>query len=267
MIVKEKSKFITRLDLYIILIILCFLVTSGVVVKYIFQKELFVTIEMLASGGEWWWGVPPPYYWNSQTINVGAKELDISRKPLVEILDVERYGHDDRKFVWIKARLKVTKNTRTGAMYFKQYPLNIGETITIKPKNTMIIGNIVGIENVHTYWNESERIIVARLRQQMPWVADAIKVGDVMKNNKGVVVAEILSKEVEGAEILTSDWRGEPLYKRDPLHKDITMRIKMRVLKDGEFEYFNFTQNIQADQRVKIQFHNITIEPTVIIYE
>ena len=265
--IEKKPRFITRLDVLILLIVLGLFLTAGVVVKYVFQKEYFVTIELLATGGEWWWGVPPPYYWNSQTINPGAKELDVSRKPLVEVLDVEKYGHDDRKFMWVKARVKITKNTRTGAMYFKQFPLNIGETITIKPSSTMIIGNVVGIEGIKTYWNESDRTIRARLRLQMPWVADAIVVGDVMKNNKGVTIAEIVDKKVENAEIITTDWRGEPLYKRDPLQKDITLTIKMRVLKDGNFEYFNFNQNIQTDQRVKIQFQNITIEPTVLTVE
>ncbi|MBP9814112.1 hypothetical protein KBC80_02860 [Candidatus Woesebacteria bacterium] len=265
--IEKKPRFITRLDVFILLAVLGLFLTAGIVVKYVFQKEYFVTVELLATGGEWWWGVPPPYYWNSQTINPGAKELDVSRKPLVEVLDVEKYGHDDRKFMWVKARVKITKNTRTGAMYFKQFPLNIGETITIKPNSTMIVGNVVGIEGVKSYWNESERIIHARLRLQMPWVADAITVGDVMKNNKGVTIAEIVDKKVENAEIITTDWRGEPLHKRDPLQKDITLAIKMRVLKDGNFEYFNFNQNIQTDQRVKIQFQNITIEPTVLTVE
>ncbi len=263
----KKKSFITRLDVLILLIIFALFLTAGVVVKYVFQKDYFVTVELLATGGEWWWGVPPPYYWNSQTINPGAKELDISQKPLVEVLDVEKYGHDDRKFMWVKARIKITKNTRTGAMYFKQFPLNIGETITIKPNNTMIIGNVVGIEGVKSYWNESERVVHARLRLQMPWVADTIQVGDVMKDNKGVVIAEILDKKVEGAEIVTTNYQGEPLYKHDPLQKDISLTIKMRVLKDGNFDYFNFNQNIQTDQRVKIQFQKITIEPTVLSVE
>jgi hypothetical protein len=266
-VIHKKSRFITRLDILILLVVLGLFLTAGVVVKYVFQKDYFVTVELLATGGEWWWGVPPPYYWNSQTIKPGAKELDVSRQPLVDVLDVEQYGHDDRKFMWVKARIKITKNTRTGAMYFKQFPLNIGETITIKPNNTMIIGNVVGIEGVKTYWNESDLVVHAKLRLQMPWVADAIKVGDVMKDNKGVVIAEILDKKVENAEIVTTNYQGEPLYKRDPLQKDIALTIKMRVLKDGNFSYFNFNQNVQTDQRVKIQFQNITIEPSVLTVE
>lgn len=264
---EKKPRFITRLDIFILAVILGLFLTAGVVVKFVFQKDYFVTVELLATGGEWWWGVPPPYYWNSQTINVGAKELDVSRKPLVEVLDVEKYGHEDRKFMWVKARVKITKNIRTGAMYFKQFPLNIGETITIKPDNTMIIGNIVGIEGVKTFWNESEKTVHAKLRLQMPWVVEGIKVGDVMRNNKGVVIAEITDKSVEDSEIVTTDWRGEPLRKRDPFQKDLNLTIKMRVLKDGNFDYFNFNQNIQVDQRVKIQFQNISIEPSIVSVE
>lgn len=263
----EKKRFITRFDVFLILIILSVFLAIGVFTKFVFQKNIYVTVELLATGGEWWWGVPPPYYWNFNNLEKGAKEYDVLKKPLVEILDIEKYGHDNRKFTWIKARLKVNKNMQTGALTFRQFPLEVGKTITISPNNTIIIANVVSIEGMNQYWNQSYRTIIARQLEARQWVVDAIQVGDTMKDNQGNIIAEILEKDVQPSDMITTTWLGEPLLKKDPLHKDVTLKIKMRVLKDGQFEYFNFYQIIQPGEAVTIQLSKISIQPHILSIE
>lgn len=264
----NAPRFITRFDIFILILLVSLFLTAVIAVKYVFQKEQYVTVELLATGGEWWWGVPPPYYWNFPDLGQGAIEYDVFRKPLVEIIETKQYGHDIRKFAWIKARLKVTKNTRTGALTFRQFPLQVGKTVTISPNNIMVIANVVSIEGYEPFFNQKERIITAKLLEKRDWIANSIVVGDVMLDNNGEVIAEILEKTDEPAETITVNWLGEPLLKRDPLYRDITLKIRLKVLqsKDG-FEYFNFYQLIQPGTGVNIQLSRATIEPHILTVE
>jgi hypothetical protein len=242
--------------------------TAVVAVKYIFQKEQYITVELLATGGEWWWGVPPPYYWNFQDLKQGAIEYDVFRKPFVEVLAIKQYGYDNRKYTWIKARLKVTKNTRTNALTFRQFPLQVGKTITISPDNIMVIANVVSIQGQEQYFKKTERVIVAKILKERSWIADSIVVGDVMKDNDGEIIAEILEKKDEPSETVTTNWLGEPLLKRDPLYRDITLKIRLAVLPtpDGQ-EYFNFYQIVQPGENLDIQFSNVAIQPQIFSIE
>ena len=265
---KNTPRFITRLDIFLLLILLSLFITAGVVVKFVFQKDQYINVELLATGGEWWWGVPPPYYWNFQDLKPGAKEFDVLTKPIAEVLEIEQYGHDNRKFTWIKARLKVSKNTRTGALTFRQFPLQVGKTITISPNNVMIIANVVSIEGHTPFFNKKERVITAKMLEKRKWIADAVVVGDVMKNSKGEVVAEVLEKQDEPAETITTNWLGEPLLKRDPLYRDVTLKIRIMVLRsDDGLEYFNFYQILQPGVGINIQLGKTYIEPYVTAIE
>lgn len=120
---------------------------------------------------------------------------------------------------------------------------------------------------MNQYWNQSYRTIIARQLEARQWVVDAIQVGDTMKDNQGNIIAEILEKDVQPSDMITTTWLGEPLLKKDPLHKDVTLKIKMRVLKDGQFEYFNFYQIIQPGEAVTIQLSKISIQPHILSIE
>jgi hypothetical protein len=261
---KGDQPFITKFDIAVLIALVGVFLCMGVLVKFVFQKEDYVTVELLATGGEWWWGVPPPYYWNFENLSKGAVEYDVLRKPLVQIIDIEKYGHDNRKFTWIKAKLKVTKNIRTGTLSFRQYPLQVGKTINIAPNNIMVIANVVAIEGIGSFFNKHERVITARMVEKRKWAADAVEVGDVMKNSKGEVIAEILDKTDIPSETTTVNWLGEALLKKDPVFHDVILKIKIMVLEAGGQDYFNFYQIIQPGVAVNIQLSKTTIEPFIV---
>jgi hypothetical protein len=260
---QRKKLFVGKLDVFIVAIFLAIILVGGLTIKLVLQKDTYITVEMLASGGEWWWGTAPPYYWNISPLSKGMKELDVTQKPLVEVLDVVTYGTDNRKFVWMKARLKVKKNVRTNVYTFKQTEVQVGKTLTIAPNNIMLIAQVISVDGMKSVWNKKDIVVVGKMTHKYQWEADAIEVGDVMKDNNGDVVAEILDKQVAPHEAVTVDWRGEPLLRLDPYFKDITVTIKLRVIEDGVIQYFNFYQPVQPAQEVNIQFSKITIQPVI----
>src|SRR5688572_5700815 len=106
-------RFPTKTDLFILLIILAVFLGAGVFVKQMVQKDDYITVEIIASGGEWWWGVPSPYYWLYPSITKGATEYDALKKPVAEIQDIVYQGLDNRKVAWMRVRLKAKKNFGT----------------------------------------------------------------------------------------------------------------------------------------------------------
>jgi hypothetical protein len=232
-------------------------------VKQVVLKDTYITVELLASGGEWWWGTPPPYYWLYPRLVKGAKEYDVLKKPVVEILDIVYQGQDNRKIAWMKARIKVKKNYRTETYTFKQQLVQVGKTITIVPNNVSVVAQVIGIEGQESLWNPEQVVVYGRLLKVRQWVADAIVVGDTMKDNEENVVAVVLEKKVEQAEIVTETWLGEPLLRRDPLEFDVTVKMRIRAQRDGDMLYFNFYQPVQPGQEIDVQLSGITIKPEI----
>lgn len=261
--VLRHKPFITKIDIAILLLVISVLAAVGVTVKLVLQKDTYVTVELLASGGEWWWGVPPPYYWNAKGVVIGAKEYDTFKKPTAEIVDLVKYGEDDRKFMWMKVRLRAKYNYLTREYVFRQESLQIGKTIHLAPNNIALVGNVVGIEGVGALWDTEYIRLTGKAIHIRDWEADAIQVGEKITDNKGDVVAEILDKHAEQEDITTITWTGEPLHKKDPNYKNVTVTMKLRVIKDGSMRYFNYNQPISIGNKIRIQLPKTAIEVSV----
>ncbi len=258
--VRPKQRFITRLDIVFLLSIIMLVAGLGVVVKLVLQRDTYITVEMLASGGEWWWGVPPPFYWNTRDLTVGAKQYDSFDKPLVEVLDVIKYGEDDRSFVWMKTRLRVKRNYLTREYVFQQEPMQIGKTIHIAPNNVALIGQVVGIEGVGRLWNTEYITLTGKVFRIRPWEAASITVGDKVMDNHGELVAEVLEKSVEQSDTTTTTWQGELLARKDPLWQDVTVKLKLRIMKDGDRKFFNYNQPLVIGNKMRVQFKKNAFE-------
>ena len=258
-----RKPFITRIDIAILLCVIALLASVGVVVKLVLQKDTYVTVELLASGGEWWWGVPPPYYWNAKSVVIGAKEYDTFKKSTAEIVDLVKYGEDDRKFMWMKVRLRAKYNYLTREYLFRQESLQIGKTIHIAPNNIALVGNVVGIEGVGRLWDTEYILLTGKAQKIKSWESDALHVGDKVVDNKGDLVAEILDKHSELADMTTMTWTGEALLRKDPNYRDVTVTMKLRVMKDGDRRYFNYYQPISIGNKIRIQFPTTAIEVSV----
>lgn len=259
----KQSPFITRFDIVVLISVIMILASIGVVVKLVLQKDTFVTVELLASGGEWWWGVPPPYYWNTRDVVIGATEYDSLNKPAVEVLDLVKYSEDDRRFMWMKVRLRAKRNYLTKQYVFRQESLQIGKTLHIAPNNIALVGHVVGIEGIGNLWSTEYVEVVGKALNIRPWEADIIKIGDKITDNKGDLVVEILDKKAEYADVMTTTWQGEVLQKKNPLLRDVTITMKMRVMKDGQMRYFNYYQPVGVGNKTRIQLAGTAVEINV----
>ena len=256
---KNNKFLLKKFDIFILGFILVAFLSVGVAIKYVLQKDTFVVVEMLASGGEWWWGTPPPFYWNVSALQKGAVENDIFGKPIVEILDIIKLDNDDRKLVWIQARIKVQRNVRTNSYDFRQTKVEIGRMLTIAPNHIQVVGNVVGIEGVGQLGKKETRIVTVVAYEIRQWLADALIVGDVIKDDKGEIVAEILEKKDEPDALMTTDMRGETFLRYHPFLREVTLKIRLAVRKENNDLVFNYYQNVRPGDQVRLQFNNAMV--------
>jgi hypothetical protein len=249
----------------ILLIIGIFISLSILGVRVVLQEDKFVTVEIIASGGNWWETIPKVPDWLGDAISPGAIEYSAGNKKLVEVLEVRRYDEEQNRILWIKVKLLVTPDKNSGGWRFRQMPLNIGSTLTIEPNSVKLVGSIIAIEGSGRAEEYRYIMITVRLYDEFPWYADAIKPGDKYIGDQDRIIAEILDKKVEFAETVVNTADGRVLERRNPLKKDITLTLKIEVAdRNGTF-YFNHVQPVKIGNILWVPTDRININEAKII--
>lgn len=272
-----KKKAASKQKLIVLLIFGGIAVCIAVFVLFAFQKKTYITTDLYISGGEWWWVTADTPYWLSNPVVQGAAEYDITGKKIVEILRVEKFDQQNRKLMIVRARLLVTRNLRTKKYRFKQTPLEIGATIAISPGNIEMYANVMGIDGVQDLSPQETETIVTRWYNVFPWQADAIHIGDSMKDGAGNEVARVINKEVVIAEKTTVIENNQFVYgvppkqtgqlvllRSDPLRRDVTLTLELKVRRVDNQKYFGVLQNVKIGEAIYISLPDIFINPVVV---
>lgn len=275
--IKILLKFLRRLtvlDWLVILVILAGLVFLAI---FIFKEEKWVKVEVKIARPEWWWESNPPPYWLADQIKKGDEQYDSLGRKVVEVLDVETYEWSGgRKMTYLTLNLKVEVDRRKRRLKFNHRPLEIGKEIDLELGGIGTQGLVAYIEGMPDARVWENKIVEVRLIERqyfevfpetlgvMPWKAEAIKVGDQMKDTWGRVVAEILGKEVEPAEKIVVVSDGRILLRRDPIKKDVTLVVKLKTFRQEGVNYFLYDLKVKVGSSILLALPEIDIWPEVI---
>lgn len=249
----------------ILLIIGIFISLSILGIRVVLQEDKFIIVEIIASGGDWWQTLPKVPDWLGDAVSPGNIEYSAGGKKLVEVLDTRKYDEEQNRILWIKAKLLVTPDKNNGGWRFRQMPLDIGSTLTIEPNSIKLVGSIIAIEGSGRAEEYKYIMITVRLYDEFPWYADAIKPGDKYIDDQDRIIAEILDKKVEFAEIAVNTADGRVLERKNPLKRDITLTLKIEVAdRNGTF-YFNHVQPVKIDNALWIPTKRINIHEANVI--
>ena len=131
-------------------------------------------------------------------------------------------------------------------MCIRDRPLGVGSPIELHLSNTYIPGIVVSLEGTFDEKETRELVIEGIWLNTFPWSAEAIPIGAEMRDGMGRVVAKILDKQIFLADMVITTDDGRVLVKKNPLKRDVTIKAKILVKKQGENFYF------REDQKVKI---------------
>lgn len=257
-IIDAQGKLFGKYDIFLPLFFII-LVTMGIfIARVLLQKDEYVTVELFASGGEWFWNNPDPPYWLIDPLQAGAKEFDPQGNTLVEVLEVQKFENGDRKMLWMKVRLKVSKLNNSGQYQFRREPLQVGSLVYVAPNNIKVFCNVMWIEGMDELRVESERVVTITNLGADKFTSEFIQVGDVMRDDDGNILAEIIDKKIEQAQMVTADQYGMVKVQRNPLERDVTLKVRIKTLKSKDREYFSYFQPLKVNFFLWIPFEKHT---------
>lgn len=260
-LIDDRGRLFGKYDLFIPLFIITLITLAFLIGKVLLQKDEYITAELFASGGEWWWENPNPPYWLADPIVAGAVEYDAQGDKLVEVLETRKFEVGERKMLWMKVRLKVSASEKSAQYRFRREPLQIGSVIYVAPNNVKINCNIMSIEGMEdTSKEEIYKIVTLENYEMHPWLADKIKVGAQMLDNNGEVLVEILDKNIKNSQVFSTDYLGNGHITSNPLRRDVTLKLKMKVLRKEGLDYFSYFQPVKHGFFIMIPLEELNLE-------
>ena len=252
-----------KFNLFYFLLACFFLAAILVGLRLILQKEEWLTVEVKGQAGDWWWQSPAPPAWMSSQVKVGDQELDGRGQSIAKITSLEQYAAiPGQKEIVFKVKLKVSYNKISKKYQFKYQTLKVGTPLTLELSQVRINGIVT---RIFTQEPEiQEKIILVKLYGRHPWFAEAIdKNLEITDGQK--VIAQVLEKTVELAEKTVVTDQGRVLARRDPLKRDITLKLKIQLRKEAEEYFFAEGQLVKIGEKIHLKTERINLYDSFII--
>lgn len=264
-------KKITIFDLLVILIL-----AGGVVFATLFllKQEKWIKVEVKISPKEWWWDSKLPPHWLTRSLKVGQMQYDALGRTQAKIIDIRDYEYNGaRRLTYVMVNLKAEYDNRTKRYKFNQRPLEIGDPIDLSFDSLGTQGAITYIEGLPDPRTWEDIIVTMRVINLdsvfpetlgiQPWRAEAIHIGDEMKDSQGRVVATILEKTEKPADKIIATSYGNAVVVPDPLKKDVELKVKLRTSKQSTLNYFLEEFKIKAGVQIPLSLPSIDIWPEI----
>jgi len=215
-----------------------------------------------------------PKYWLAEAFHKGQVEKDGLGRIRAEVLNVYTYDKTPtNKAVYLNVKLNAVYSRSTNTYSYNGIPVLVGSTIKLNLDNVFAQGLVTEVEGFPNYIPPKTITIETQLREESPvylgttgtknYLADAINVGDVVKDNNGIDMIKVIGKRVVPAETVVTTSDGRIVRGSDPSKKDLYLTLEIATQeKDGK--YF-FLKNIPVliDRPIPINTTTVSIFPIV----
>lgn len=209
----------------------------------------------------------------SQTnaIHIGDYETDSSGKKIAVVKSFEVVDNTPppgapfaNKILILNLDLLVDISSKTNQVQYKNQALGAGSQIEFKLNSADI--NFAYISDIEGSSKKDliQKIITVQIYNKRPWLADSINVGDSQIGIGGKKVLEVISKEVEPAQITNTTSNGESVATTDPLRVDITLKLKVLLQKVNNDYIFKGFYNVFIGKPLSISVGKTTIDDAIV---
>ena len=213
----------------------------------------------------------------------GLTGKDVFGRVIASITDVRAFPHTHRTIygtaetVDVTAKIAVSHNARTDTYKYKGVSLQIGQWIKIEIGPVVIDGMVTDINGVFQSAPPETVRIKALLKTEDPldgtnftnttgvdpYIANAIVIGDTMKERDGTILARIVDKTVVPARTIAGDLYGNVFERQHPRKVDVTLTVDVQAKKMYGQYYFLDGEPLRVNSRVPLFLDRVTIEPRV----
>lgn len=260
-------------------ILIAFAILGVAFFAYVFfRKSSYITVTIKVSEEsifyEPWRVETGTKTWVSQLFYQGMKEQDGLSRTTAEVLSIKSYDTlPSRKAVYLTLKIKSVYSRASNQYTFKGRPVLIGSTVRLYLDRLLVDGLITHVEGVKDSREKETLIIETQIREENPvfletsgtrkHIADALKIGEEIKDDQGNTVIKVLNKRVENAKrtVITSD--GRIIVGTNPLRKDVYLTLQVEALKIHD-KYFLFEDiPLLIGEKIPINSSTVSIEPEV----
>lgn len=275
-LIKKTIKNLTIFDYISLGLVLGFMVVLGL---FLSREVELIEVEMRVESDDIFWQKERPPYWLGNSVNVGDYELDGLGRKAVEVTDLRVYegvrsgGLSEEKYIYLTLKVRAVKDSRKNQYLFKSKPLAVGSSIELRLSKVLITGLVTYVEGMPDTRVWEDKIVEARTAHWseifpdtlglLPWRAEAIKVGDQMKDTRGRAVAEVLDRKIKPAEKIVVTADGRVLLRQDPLKKDVILTIKLKTYKQNGVNYYLDDLKVKVGSAVLLALPEIDIWPEI----
>lgn len=240
----------------------------------LFRKTTSITFTMKVTNPNILYSNDNPPYWYAYSLQKGDAERDSFGKIRAEIQNVQIYPiNPNRKVVFLKVSVLAVFNKSKKQYSYKGKPIIVGSNIRLELQNNLIDGVITETGLNSLPYEEKELLISAKVVNLEPvyqetegvgsYIADAIHVGDSIKDASGNTILKIIDKQTQPADryVMTSD--GRVFVTPDPKKKDVYLTLMAKVKEIQGEEYFLDSIRVRVGEELPIDLPNITIYPVI----
>lgn len=264
----KRLKIYSRFNIFIlaVLLLLGFSLLYFLYYRQRSQADMFVSVTLLRSQSitsnvpfNW---VP---YWIGNSIEAG----DTEKSPLggVNAVVVEKETADGPsygQYVYLTLKVRAIRD-RSGVYLFKNKPISSGGILDLKLTNTQVQGLVMYIGKEPPQYEGKAFRITVKGREMEPWYADNVKVGSVIKNAKGDVIAKIIDKKVNPAEVRSDNTSlGVARVSYDQRKRDLEVVVEITAKKIGEDYYFAEIQKVKPSEALYLPFPEVSLNLPII---
>ena len=212
--------------------------------------------------------------WFASLFHNGQVEKDGLGRIRAEVLNVYSYDKSPtRKTVYLTVRLNVVYNRASNTYTYKGVPVLIGSKIKLDLDEIYVESLVTEVQGSGFSDARKKIVIEAQAREEnstfletagtKSYIADAIKVGDVVKNNHGEVIIKVLDKKVLPAQRITTASDGRALLRDDPVRKDLYLTLEVETIMIEDKYFLLDDIPILIDQPIPFNTPSISIFPVV----
>jgi len=239
-----------------------------------FRKSTYITATVSVGEDSVVWNTMGPKYWFADSFHKGQVEKDGLGRIQAQVLNIYSYDKTPtNKTVYLDVKLNTVYNRATNTYTYKGSPVLVGSTIKLNLDNVYAEGLVTEVQGFPDHSVKQNIIVEAQLMEDdsvflgtlgvKGYLADAIQVGDTVKDNHGSEMIKVLSKTVIPAKITVTTSDGRVIEATDPMKKDVFLTLEISAQKiDGKYYFLNDIP-ILIDRGIPINTPTATYYPTV----
>lgn len=215
-----------------------------------------------------------PKNWFANSFHKGQVEKDGLGRIRAEVLSVYTYDKTPtNKAVYLNVKLNTVYSRGSNTYTYNGLPVLVGSPIKLNLDNVHAEGLVTEVQGfpgqvtpqvirLETQLGDQETNFLQTAATKS-YIADAVHIGDTVKDGDGNTIIKIIDKRVvpATATITTSD--GRLVTTQDPVRKDVFLTLEVTVKKVNGKYYFLTDIPVLVDRQIPVNTSVVSIFPTV----